>query len=171
VCWLENQNAMPRLVRVPLMGGMVTGTPVSAYDTGLVADQSRAYWATGGGNIVAMDHGKTSVNTLATNVIAYYLAVNSSNVYFDDDEGIHAVPLAGGMPTLVYMTDQADLLADDDKHVYFSNWATSAIERVPAGGGQAVPVSIGSSGFVYVLAIDEQAIYWASDTGVLRVAK
>jgi hypothetical protein len=171
VCWLESQNAMPRLVRVPLMGGMVTGIPVSQYETGIVTDKSRAYWATVAGDLVAMDHDKTSVNTLATNVLAYGVAVNASNVYFNDDQGIYAVPLAGGKPLPVLMTDEAEYLVADDKYVFFSSWATGAIQRVPVGGGEVVSLFPGSANFVYVIAIDDQAVYWASDGGIMRVAK
>ena len=85
---------------------------------------------------------------------------------------ILSAPSTGGAPDTVAVN--VDFLSDfvvDGSNVYYSEMDAGDIQRIPTGGGTAVPLHSELSGSYYILAQDGSNIYWINQVHVGRVPK
>ena len=114
----------------------VSPTTVVSVGAGCAAftvDASNVYWALGSTLYQEALGGGPAVQ-LATNVVAYALAVDGSNVYFvDTSYDLDEVPIGGGAVTTLAAVDFDSFLslAVDSSHVYWSSESGGIYEVAP----------------------------------------
>jgi hypothetical protein len=117
----------------------------------------------------ASEAGAVAV-TLASGIDAYYLTVDSTNVYAAAESDIFEVPIKGGTPvTLATITQNQSIggLAVSGARVYWAETDFSGMTNqllilsVPVGGGTVATVAT-TAGFATALAIDDGNVYWAT---------
>lgn len=170
---------------VPLAGGSIE--KVSAAGNGAIgdfsvlpgditADDNNVYWtmrdvtgsttvrqlATTGGNaiVIAGAGGATNPQDCYRRI-----AVSGPTVYWSEGSTTHpvgcvirAVPVNGGSVTTLIDQDYMVDFTVDGVHVYFSEFATNSIRRLPVGGGAGTLVA--SDVYAWVLENDAENLYW-----------
>jgi hypothetical protein len=104
------------------------------------------------------------------------MAVGSRGIFWTDnaDNGsVTLLPSAGVQPT-PFATEEyrPSGVITDDAAVYWFDGAAAAgvIKRAPMAGGPAITIASKQTDIVE-LAVDDQYLYWATETSVWRVAK
>jgi hypothetical protein len=105
---------------------------------------------------------------------AHGLAVDDAGVYITVKDALLLVPFDGAAPaTLASDLHNPGLIAVDETGIYVSlgnlsdGPTGSSVVRVPHAGGQAPTVMAAGQPTIFALALDDDAVYWASQTGGL----
>jgi hypothetical protein len=108
------------------------------------------------------------VVTLASGAAAFLLAVDASRVYYTGN-GIVTVPIAGGTPvTLAADSQGAHGMAIDGTSVYWTDEATSSVEKIAKAGPASVPTVLASV-LGTGIAVDGTNVYFATGSVVAQV--
>lgn len=106
--------------------------------------------------------------TLVSGTFAYSLAVDSTYVYLASPAGVLRVPLTGGTPQPLTGSQEADAVAIDSSHVYFTgdystggspkSGSATGLFSAPIGGG---PPTLLSSAWATQIVVDDTNVYGA----------
>jgi hypothetical protein len=121
-------------------------------------------WGNPGG-LWRLSESGGAVESIASADFVRGIAVDGAHVFWAadlDHPSILAVPIGGGMTTLVASASfDPTAIAVDDRNVY---WAESGgVWRAPKTGGTPIAVATGIS-TPQQLAVDEHCVYWAGDS-------
>lgn len=150
---------------------------------GVVVDGEFAYVVTGGfaqaiNAVLRISVTSGAVETLVKvpQILSGELAIDDKYVYFSSeaDNRIFRVSRIGGPAVTVCETIRPIHLAVDETHVYFaslkSETADGAVLKISKLGGQPQVLVAGQTG-VDQLAVDRDALYFRSNSGLWRVGK
>ena len=138
----------------------------------LVIDGTSVYWSAYAGSqslIMKVPLAGGAVVTVATDLTPITLAVDATNLYWGNGDmstpgSVMMMPLAGGDPT-VLASGPGPLepwrIAVDANSVYWTDWGTHAVMKVPIGGGDATALVPGESG-PEAIAVDATSVYWST---------
>lgn len=118
----------------------------------------------------------TSVRTMAANAthLFWTLKVGGESCPSDGEPAINRIPLDGGTVQTLYhsCTFNPYQIAADATHVYFADWESDQIKRIPVTGGSPSVVASGNNLILYRgLAVDETHVYWGDWDGIKRIPK
>jgi len=169
------QRVEGEVVRVPLAGGIPQTVQQGLHQQGLALDASDLFVVSGGG-LLKVARGGGAVTTLY-NGDPFDVAVHDERVYWTEggeygkeNKGIFSMPKAGGEATMLAASLDADQLAVDATHVYWSDDHGDRIRRVPIAGGttEDVATEVGPR----AIAMDDRFVYWSGDSErVFKLAK
>jgi hypothetical protein len=133
----------------------------------------------GDGNLMMLTAG-AAAQPVATGIAheAHGLATDGDGVYLSTGDTLYMLPYDGSHPvTLASQLHHPDLVAVDASGVYvvegnFARGDTATVLRVPHDGGTPAVLASGQPA-IFALALDDSAVYWASQTGgvVMRAGK
>ncbi len=154
-------------------------------DQSLQVDDERLYWIQRGYHDVVScpKNGCATVTRLGLSLTTFSdepglerstyatLALDRTDAFVADVNGILRVDKRGGTPTQL-TSDRAEDLALDDSFVYYGVATAGEVRRVPKQGG-AVEVLATGQNYPYDVAVDEVAVYWLAyeDGAIRKVAK
>jgi hypothetical protein len=114
-------------------------------------------------------------------VPAAALAVDASNLYWSASDGLHKLPLSGGLGTLLGVPANAEpmalgrgaaaAIAVDGTNVYYgmnSFAGPGSVGYVPIVGGPATVLASGRPGSVVAIAVDDRNVYWVEGEGTIQ---
>jgi hypothetical protein len=133
----------------------------------VATDGTNVYWATtgNGGEIRKCAVGGCSNTptavTSAGSVAPYFVAVDSSSVYWTSANGTKKCATAGcsNTPTTLHTLGIFGIINVDANNAY---WGSSTIYKCAIGGCSNTPTTLGSTNFTYGPAVDATDVYWPS---------
>lgn len=150
---------------------------------GVAVDSDYVYVATGGfktadNAILRIPAAGGAVEKLVKleQIVSGEIIVDGDYVYFTSQWGnlVLRVPKTGGMVTVLAEAPAPLNLASDATHVYFVTFSTDpesgTVQRVPKNGGSPEVLLRGHPGLEQ-LVVDEQAVYFRSNSGLWKVKK
>ena len=150
---------------------------------GVAVDSDYVYVATGGfktadNAILRIPAAGGAVEKLVKleQIVSGEIIVDGDYVYFTSQWGnlVLRVPKTGGMVTVLAEAPAPLSLASDATHVYFVTFSTDpesgTVQRVPKNGGAPEVLLRGHPGLDQ-LVVDEQAVYFRSNSGLWKVKK
>lgn len=150
---------------------------------GVAVDGDFAYVVTGGfaqadNAVLRISVTSGAVETLVKvpQILSGELVLDDKYVYFSSeaDNQIFRVSRIGGPAVAVVSATRPIHLALDESHVYFASLvpatAGGAVQRVSKLGGEPQVLAPGQTG-VDQLAVDREAVYFRSNSGIWRVGK
>ena len=187
VYWVNEGNASANgtIKRVPVAGGTTPEVLVSGEQEPemLAVTPTHLFWS---GNSSSADPsyvrkkafaaGSTPATIASLNFVVWSLACDQKNVYVVNDDGsLKKFSLTGDAPKTV--TDAADEAANMvivGGYVYYTNYSSGTVMRVPIGGGSPEIFYDGSTEGVkstYGITADDKYVYWTEDeNGSVRKA-
>jgi hypothetical protein len=188
--WYESGSSGGSIVHQAIHGGavgtVIGGPSIDAAD--LVVDSADVYWTLNTVNWTVQDVALSggAPSTLANEQSdPFFLALGATNVYWTDDYGLNAVSKAGGTP--VTLTGACSLPPDcacvdatlvvDSTSAYCLDLFHGVLKVALAGGTVTTLASAGNEmsypGGILPeeIAIDEEAVYWVSNDGLMSVPK
>jgi hypothetical protein len=174
----EETGGLGVVQQVPLVGGgpgtsLYLTPPLNGMQTvvsnGIAVDSTSVYFGAGAGlPLLQVPIGGGTVVTLASGAAAFLLAVDASRVYYTGN-GIVTVPIAGGTPvTLAADSQGAHGMAIDGTSVYWTDEATSSVEKIAKAGPASVPTVLASV-LGTGIAVDGTNVYFATGSVVAQV--
>jgi hypothetical protein len=169
------------------VGALVTGPSSTASD--LVIDSADLYWIvdTGGATVQeAALAGGTPITLEKEQPDPAFVALGASDVYWSDDDGLYVVSKAGGKSRAVTSVVEGDPpyhacwgapIVVDTSNAYCLDLFHGVLKVALAGGAVTTLASAGDAmsypGGILpeLMAIDEDAVYWVSDEGLMSVPK
>ena len=114
------------------------------------------------------------ITPLAPAKFDYGLAVDATDVFYSENDGVNRVPKAGGTPVSLGSSAHPYALAIDATRIYWTSNSDGMVLMAPkAGGVPATTIATGQSN-VYGIAVDANAVYWANNEpggAVVKLAK
>ncbi|MEW5741691.1 MAG: hypothetical protein AB1938_22420 [Myxococcota bacterium] len=173
------------VLRVDKGGGPAEVLALERTPTGLAVDDTSVYWSACPSSlsdpqlrrVASVPRGGGTVAVYAnTTLCPQRVAADGEAVYWSEaglDGGLHRVPLDGGAPMRLAVTNDALLQSPNDRLAANASrlWslANGGLRSVSKGGGVLEPV-----GTAAAFAVDEANVYWLSDfltPGVLTLWK
>jgi hypothetical protein len=188
--WYESQPT-EGIVHQPINGGavgtVIAGPSIAAAN--LVIDSADVYWtynAVVDGTVQKMALSGGEPSTLVTGLRSpSFLALGASDLYWTDQNGLHMVSKAGGKPGTLAgacadppnCTCAEAPLVLDSANVYCLDLLHGVLKVALSGGTVTTLASVGNEmsypGGILPeeIAIDEEAVYWVSNDGLMSVPK
>jgi hypothetical protein len=188
VYWTTGEGTV---LSTPLAGGaIVTLASMQTNCVPIIVDATNVYWGLGNtctGAIVTAPLRGGIPRTLVEGVAPTLLAVNSTNIFWEDfvcPSGVERVSLDGGNPTFLGKTNGFAGLALDSTSVYFLQVAPPSLDdrndllKVPVDGGE--PTTLASFAIkermvdldpTIGITVDDASVYLAMATGLWKVSK
>jgi hypothetical protein len=179
-----NYNTLRRLPLDEEARSTVSFGPENSFIVDLALSDGELYWTNNGvGNLAATEPETASVFAGATALVSrldfplFEIAVGGGNVYFNDEDAIYRVGIAGGpVATLVSLPPAlrdgspiVDLVADSDSVFYADR---HAVYRVPAEGGTPVIITEGWNTIGKLVSDADHLYFTDNERGVVvRVEK
>lgn len=169
------------LSRVAEGGGapVVVDYPALGALTGITADADRVYW--GSLELLSLPHGSPSgqmPDTIWPEAPVYGVSLANGSIYWAHGASIFSQPLAGGLPagtpTSFEVGGQPLALAVDTAHAYWLDLGTGRMGRADLDGGHVAIIASGldlPSVGAATIAVDADAVYFNTQSQILRVAK
>jgi len=154
---------------------LVTGQDQPRY---IVLNSTGIYWVSDwDGSIIKAGSDGGNVTTLTRVSSAMYrtwpspliIAVDSTNLYYINDQTINKVPLTGGTATILANSFYPIGIAVDSGNVYWTDGG-GAIYKVGINGGNPTSISSGVSSPTFI-AMDSANVYWLEASKVKKTAK
>jgi hypothetical protein len=177
-----------QILAVPRAGGAATtlwsGDDILVGSAALAVRNGEVYFlldddGDGDGAVMKIaTSGAATPVAIGTDREAHGIAVDADGIYVTAGDALLMLP-ADGSPavTLAAQLLHPGLLAVDASGIYlvegnFGDGAMGSVVRVPHGGGARTVLADGQPA-IFALALDENAVYWASQTGstVTRAGK
>lgn len=179
VYWIERNNGdNGSIKKVPISGGTISTLVTGLHNAQnfLAMDQNSLYFGDGqsggGGAIRKVAKSGGAVITLVSGLInlAPAIAVDGSFVYYTDGVGsILRVAVSGGAPAII-TSGTATGLALDGTNLYWTDYSTGTVAKVPVVGGVPVVLATGSNSPMGI-ATDGIDVYWTEFTNPGSVRK
>ncbi len=171
VYWTGDTTVM----RMPIGGGapvtIASGLTEPAF---LAIDANRAYVMDGtDGTVKTVPLTGGAPVTLTTaapdSFSALDFAVGAAGVYWSSMTGLAQLPLGGGSTTPITAVGEPWGIATDATDVYWTNYGTGDIEKMPSGGGPMVTLASGQFN-PSAIAVDATRVYWINTgDGTIRM--
>jgi len=136
----------------------------------VVADDSHVYYADWRSDTIErIPVGGGASSTVASGnrlILHRALALDSTHVYFGDNDGIKRVPKGGGAADILAAGYDSGKLAADGTHVYWTEGSPGGggfirrVSKVPAGGVVDTLASGGALDNPWGIAVDDSQVYW-----------
>jgi hypothetical protein len=169
------------VLSVPVGGGTPTTIATAQkFPNGLALDSTYVYWGAFAANqgVAKYPRAGGPVTNVVSNGYSQCLqmAADGTNVYFgtysSNGDVYQATPSGGNLVHLASGQTNPYAFAVDGSYVYWTDSTTlGAIMRVPIGGGTVTKLA--SDNIPNQIAVDAQAIYWASGGNgtIMKLAK
>ncbi len=169
------QKAGP-LVAIPISGIGQPSSLAAAPAAAVAVDDTRIYWSDGISVLACLksDCANNTVTLAPGN--AQDLEVDASSVYWADAQmpsgggQIMKVDKNGGSPIELAPVGWAQHIALDAQYVYWAEYGTGGIVRVPVGGGPWTEVASVANATIGELALDDLDVYFTTVDGRLFTA-
>ncbi len=129
-------DSVTGLQRIPATGGTPEQIPATSGATilAIAADATHAYFSDEN-NLYSVPHTGTTVTKLAP-IAADSILVAGETLYVADDQNLQSLPITGGKPRILSPVGDVQALAVDGTFVYWSDFGSGTINKVPLAGGR-----------------------------------
>lgn len=149
------------LFKAPKDGGKVTTLMEEPELTAMAVDGSDVYFlAPRAGKLgkVSRNGGAPVILTELQGLIRG-MAIDDTDVFFAEDEGIHRVPKGGGKEQTVVQTGIPDYLVADNNAVYWYSNISGVVQKAPKHGGGASKVHADDQHTLHTIFVDGNDLF------------